>query len=107
MRALNSFGSFFDLLVTIDIPSVSESAISGSSFAIGVLDSDFLPGLTNDPLVRIDFDAESGEALVTNNSAMGEATVTPTPEPISIWLSLIGIVGILALRRGLAKAPGA
>ncbi len=96
------YGSFFDVFVTLDIPTVSGTATSGSSFALSVWDTNFNPVLTGDPLVEIDLDATTGNPSVTNNSVNGDAVVTEVtlaPEPGSLLLVATVFIGAVVLRR--------
>jgi hypothetical protein len=94
-----TYGSFFDVFVTLDIPTVSGTATSGSSFALSVWDTSFESVLTGDPLVEIDLDATTGNPSVTNNSISGDAVVTETPEPGSLLLLATVFIGVVVLRR--------
>ena len=100
-----TFGSFFDIFVTLDVPSLSGTASSGDAFVLGLYDS----GDTNelittsiDPgLVEIDLDT-NGNPTVTNYSPNGEAQVTQTPEPgsIALLVSGFGLIGLGRRRMG-------
>ncbi|MCU1262485.1 MAG: hypothetical protein JWO80_5370 [Bryobacterales bacterium] len=91
-----TFGSFFDIFVTLDTPSVSGTAAGGSTFALGVLASDGItPALAGDPLVQINLDATTGNPSITNNSPGGEAVVTSTPEPGSPLLVATGLMALV------------
>lgn len=96
-----TYGSFFDVFVTLDIPTVSGTASSGSSFALSVWDTNFLPVLTGDPLVEIDLEAITGTPSVINNSVNGVAVVTAvtqTPEPGSLPVVGMGLAALVVLR---------
>src|ERR1700678_1014419 len=80
-----TYGSFFDVFVTLDIPVVSGTAAGGSSFTLDVEDSGFNSLLGSFPAVEIDLDATTGAPTVTNNSS-GAATVALVPEPASSLL---------------------
>jgi hypothetical protein len=92
-----TYGSFFDVFVTLDIPTVSGSAAGGNSFSLDVEDSGNNPLLGSFPAVRIDLDATTGDPTVTNNSN-GAATVTALPEPASLLLVATGLIGLVRTR---------
>jgi hypothetical protein len=98
-----TYGSFFDIFVTLDIPTVSGGAASGSSFTLDVEDSVFRSLLGSFPAVEIDLDATTGNPAVTNNSG-GAATVTVAPEPGSQVLVVSGLAGLCMGRRFLFRA---
>jgi hypothetical protein len=56
-----TYGSFFDVLVTLDIPVVSGNAASGNVFTLDVEDSNFNSLLGSFPAVEIDLDATTGK----------------------------------------------
>jgi hypothetical protein len=97
-----TFGSFFDIFVTLDIPSFFGTATSGDAFVAGLYDSDdSTPLITTefDPgLVKIDLDI-NGNPTVTNYSPDGEANVAQTPEPGSMLLLMSALGLITAVRR--------
>jgi hypothetical protein len=93
-----TFGSFFDVFVTLDIPVISGSATSGSSFTLDVEDSGFNSLLGSFPAVEIDLDATTGAPTVTNNSS-GAATVAAVPEPSSTLLLATCLIGLVAVCR--------
>jgi hypothetical protein len=94
-----TYGSFFDVFVTLDIPSVSGTASGGNSFTLDVEDSGFNPLLSSTfPAVEIDLDAITGNPTITNNTS-GPITVTPTPEPASFALFGIGLALMSSWRR--------
>jgi hypothetical protein len=100
------YGSYFDISVTLDIPTVSGTAAGGNSFALSVWDTNFNPVLTGDPLVEIDLDATTGNPTVTNNSVNNDAVVTQvstTPEPESLLLAATAIIGLLVTKHLLSR----
>jgi len=96
-----TFGSFFDVFVTLDIPSFSGHATSGDAFVLGLYDSsdsNELITTNSDPgLVEIDLDTD-GNPTVTNYSPNSEAGVTQTPEPGSMVL-LVSALGLFTATR--------
>ena len=102
-----TYGSFFDMFVDLDIPTISGNAQSGSSFLLTLDDSNFGPLLNDNAspsgqLVEIDLDTD-GNPTVQNFSPNGEATVTAVPEPASLLLLATGL-GALLPRRNKAAA---
>lgn len=101
-----TFGSYFDFLVTLNIPTVSGTAAGGNSFTFDVEDSGFNPLLSSSfPAVEIDLDALTAAPTVTNNTSdvnpNGFANVAPVPEPAAFALLGTGLA-FLAWRRGRA-----
>jgi hypothetical protein len=96
-----TYGSFFDVFVDLDIPTISDNAQSGDSFYLTLFDSSFDPligqGGSIGQLVEIDLDT-NGSPTVQNFSPNGEATVTATPEPASLLLLATGLGGVLRKR---------
>jgi hypothetical protein len=96
-----TFGSYFNIFVTLDVPVVSRAADTGNSFFMNVFDTGFNP-LFNDPalpaLVEIDLDAATGAPAIANNSDGDQAIVSPitTPEPASLLFAVTGLAGMLA-----------
>jgi len=91
------FGSFFDVFVTLDIPSLSGTAQSGSSFFLTLEDSVGDPLVAQGgPLVEIDLGTD-GSPTVQNFSSNGEATVDTVPEPNSLLLLIVGLVVFYAV----------
>jgi hypothetical protein len=88
-----TFGSFFDLLVTLNLPTVSGTAASGSSFALGLYQSDDATQyLTAAPsLVEIDLSANGAPTVTSNSPDAQVTTATATPEPGSWLLVASGI----------------
>jgi hypothetical protein len=93
-----TYGSFFDIFVTLEIPTVSGTATGGNAFTLDVEDSGFNSLLGSYPAVEIDLNATTGAPGITNNSG-GDALVTETPEPASLLLAATGLVGLLVRRR--------
>jgi hypothetical protein len=93
------YGSFFDVFVNLDIPTVSGTATGGNTFALSVWDTNFAPVLTGDPLVQINLDATTGDAAVIDNSVGGVAVVSSvTPEPGYLLLVGSALCGLVAVR---------
>jgi hypothetical protein len=90
-----TYGSFFDVFVTLDIPLVSGGAASGNVFTLDVEDSSFDSLLGSFPTVEIDLDATTGEPTVTNNSN-GAAVAAEVPEPSSLPLMATMLAGLVA-----------
>jgi hypothetical protein len=92
-----TFGSFFDVFVALNIPSLSGTSASGNTFTLDVEDSDFQSLLGAFPAVQIDLDATTGAPTVTNNTG-GSAVVTEqlVPEPASLWLVAGGLFLVVA-----------
>ena len=90
-----TFGSFFDIFVDVDVPSITPGAGSGSTLSLNVEDNSFTSLLTapGDFLVLIATDAAGNQSIINNNPSAAE--VQPTPEPATLVLlgsSLLGLV---------------
>jgi hypothetical protein len=99
-----TYESFFDVFVTLSIPSVSGNAAGGNSFTLDVEDSGFNPLLSSSfPAVEIDLDATTGNPAVINNTSSsnpnGYASVSATPEPATFALLGIGFAFVAWHRR--------
>ena len=92
-----TFGSFFDVFVELEIPNISGTATSGSSFFLTLDDSSFNPLIAPGPVVEIDLDP-LGNPSVINNSPNSEATVVLLPEPRGAMM-LTGLLMALAAVR--------
>jgi hypothetical protein len=92
------YGSYFDVQVTLDVPIVSGMAVGGNRFTVDVEDTGFGSLLGGFPLVQIDLDATTGAPTVTNNSLADQASVAATPEPGSMALLGLGLLGLGKLR---------
>ena len=90
-----TIGSFFDVFVELDIPTVSGNATGGNIFTLDLQDSGFNSLFATSPAaaIEIGLDATTGEPTVTNNTN-GAAEVTQTPEPSTFVLIGIGLVSI-------------
>jgi len=96
-----TFGSFFDVFVTLDV-SVSGTTAFDNTFFLSTWDANFNPQLTASgapALIEIDLDGETGAPSVGNFSAPGVATVARTPEPSTLLLMVFGLVSVCATGR--------
>jgi hypothetical protein len=103
-----TYGTFFDVSVTLDIPTVSGTAFGGHDFTLDVEDSGFNSLLSSSfPAVEIDLNATTGAPTVTNNtssvSANGYATVSSAPEPATFALVGMGVGVVVWRRRGVGR----
>jgi hypothetical protein len=96
-----TYGSFFDVFVNLTIPTVSGTAIGGSSFTLDAEDTSFNSLLGSFPAVEIDLNT-AGQSSITNNSD-GAASVAAIPEPGSLWLVGLGVAGLVARRHQVAS----
>lgn len=96
-----TFGSFFDVFVTLDVPTLSGNATGGDAFVLGLYQSndtdEFIAPDSVSGLVEIDLDT-NGNPSVTNFSLNSEAVVTQTPEPGSVLLLMSGF-GLIPFAR--------
>jgi hypothetical protein len=90
-----TYGSFFDVFVTLDIPVVSGTATGGNSFTLDVEDAGFNSLLGSFPAVEIDLDATTGAPTVTNNSSGLATVVALVPEPSSMLLLATCLIGLV------------
>jgi hypothetical protein len=97
-----TYGSFFDVSVNLTIPTVSGTATGGSSFTLDAEDTNFNSLLGSFPAVEIDLNPTTGQPSITNNSG-GAASVLAVPEPGSLWLVGLGVAGLVARRRQIAR----
>jgi hypothetical protein len=92
-----NFSRYLTFFVTLNVPTVSGTAGSGSSFALTLYQPDdateYLDSSAPD-LVEIDLDA-SGNPSVTNYSLNNEAVVSQTPEPGAGSLAASGLAAAL------------
>jgi MYXO-CTERM domain-containing protein len=102
-----TYGSFIDVFVNLTIPTISGTAVGGSSFTFDVEDSNFNSLLGSFPAVEIDLDATTGQPSITNNSGGAVTVTTVTPEPDSLWLAGLGLAGLIAARRRRTAGEGA
>jgi hypothetical protein len=100
------YGSFFDLFVNLNIPTVSGTATGGSSFTLDVEDSNFNSLLGGFPAVEIDLDATTGQPSITNNSGGAAAVTNVTPEPSYLLLVGFGFAGLVVARRRQIASKG-
>lgn len=98
-----TYGSFLDVFVTLNIPTVSGSATGGNSFTLDVEDSGFNSLLSSSfPAVEIDLNATTGRPTVINNTTSGNANgyaIVNTPEPATFMLLGVGLVFAAWLHR--------
>ncbi len=99
-----TYGTSFDFLVTLNIPTVSGTAVGGNSFTFDAEDSNFDPLLSSSfPAVEIDLDATTGAPTVTNNTDSsnpnGFASVSELPEPATCALLGAGLAFLAGWRR--------
>jgi len=97
-----TFGSFFDVFVDVDVPSITPGAGSGSTLGLNVEDNNFSSLLTapGEFLVLIATDAGGNQSIINNNSLA--ADVQPVPEPASLLLLgsiLLGLLGCARRKR--------
>jgi hypothetical protein len=96
-----SYGTGFDFLVTLTGPAVDSPSGkgSGTTFAFGLYDSNFVPLLTTDPsgaVFTIDLNP-NGTAVFTNfpkDTNGGAPVATTCPEPSPVTLLTIGLFGL-------------
>jgi hypothetical protein len=87
-----TYGSFFDVFVTLNIPLVSGSAAGGSSFTLDAEDSNFIPLLSSSfPAVEIDLNATTGNPTVVNNTSGLASVNVVAPEPATFVLLGMGL----------------
>jgi hypothetical protein len=103
-----TFGSFFDVFVTLDIPSLSGMETGGNTFSLDAQDSGNNPLLSSGaPLVVIDLDALTGDPTPINNSTNSQASIAATPEPAPLVLLAMGLIGVrIAMRRQFFRVAG-
>jgi hypothetical protein len=90
-----TFGSFFDVFVTLDIPIVSGNAVGGSSFVFYLLDNTNSP-VTGGPIVEVDLNTD-GSQTITNNLPT-DTNFSQVPEPTTLLLVGSGLLGLLRRR---------
>lgn len=92
------YGSFFDIFVTLNIPTVSGTATGGNSFTLDVEDSGFNPLLSSSfPALEIDL-STLGSPTITNNAGSA-ISITKTPEPATFGLVGMALSAALFGRR--------
>lgn len=101
-----TYGSFFDVFVTLDVPVVSGTATGGSVFSLDVEDASNNPLLGSFPALEINLDATTGAPMITNDSG-GAINVAETPEPTTLALSGMILAGLVVARRLLARPRAA
>jgi hypothetical protein len=104
-----TFGSSFTFNLTLEgaaLQSPNGTANSGSTFGLALFDGAQNPILTTDPngfagLVNVELDGSTDTVVFPSDSNGGAPVVqfVATPEPATLGLSLIGILGLVWLRR--------